>query len=135
MKSNFKEVKRSGALRDRLTVGESLNQGEYLKSSQYEYYATLQTDGNFVVYVSSHFSWKNALWASGTWQSTAQRPFRLTMQADGNLVIYDAYNRAVWASKTDFKGSIGHKLVMQSDGNLVLYDGRYNATWATGTWR
>jgi hypothetical protein len=93
----------------------------------------MQDDGNFVLYFSSHWVPKNALWSSGTWKSRLQRPFKIIMQADGNLVIYDAYNRAVWSTRTQFKGLLGHKLVMQSDGNLVIYDGNYRATWASNT--
>lgn len=61
--------------------------------------AVMQTDGNLVVYDSTG----HALWASGT---SKDHGSYLYMQSDGNLVIYHG-STAVWASKTNGKGSGG----------------------------
>lgn len=52
--------------------------------------ATVQTDGNFVVYGSG-----KARWSAGT-RTGAQ----LKVQDDGNLVLYTAAGKPVWASGT-----------------------------------
>ena len=118
---------------DTLYSGQTLYPSQSIQSVQNQFFATIQSDGNFVVYLTSTFQPRNALWSSKTHSSNFQRPFRLTMQHDGNLVIYDQHNRAVWASNTCHKGTCPHRLVMQSDGNLVIYDANSVATWSTGT--
>src|SRR5579884_528996 len=120
-------------------------------------YATLQTDGNFVVYASNGV----ALWNSGTSGTFAER---LDMEDDGRIVIY----KSAWNSGTSsgqFYGTVlahpgcdvgtgtgwtgmlgagqcfvspnGHfELLLQADGNLVLYDRTVtpnHALWQTST--
>ena len=119
-------------------------------------YATMQTDGNFVVYSSGG----TALWSSGTSGTYAER---LEMEDDGRIIIY----RHIWASGTshgfglsslshpscDVGNGIGNTGVlgagscivapnghfeglMQTDGNFVLYDLSTNpptSYWSTGT--
>nr|XP_012558468.1 mannose-specific lectin-like [Hydra vulgaris] len=114
-----------------LNDGLTLYPGEYLSSGNC-YYAVMQGDGNFVLYVTQHWVPQNAIWASGSYNKGIA-PRRVVMQNDGNLVIYDVYNRATWATGTNEQGSIPHRLVMQTDGNLVIYDGDNRPTWATGT--
>ncbi|XP_047131880.1 uncharacterized protein LOC124810920 [Hydra vulgaris] len=114
-----------------LKNGLNLKPGEYLSSGNC-YFAVMQGDGNFVLYVTHHWVPQNAIWASGSYNK-GTAPRRVVMQNDGNLVIYDAYNRATWASGTNQKGSKPHRLVMQTDGNLVIYDGINKPTWATST--
>jgi hypothetical protein len=109
----------------------TLKQGEFLSSGN-GYYAVMQFDGNFVLYVTMDWKPKNALWSSKT-NNKGVPPRRVVMQDDGNLVVYDVYNTALWNSGTYHKGTKPHRLVMQKDGNLVLYDGKNKATWATGT--
>lgn len=106
----------------------------YLESQNEAYFAVMQSDGNFVVYVSPHFVSANALWASGT-HGKGVGPFKLVMQSDNNLVVYDSKGTPTWASGTHNRGSQPAKLIMQNDGNLVIYDGGNRAIWATNTWR
>ncbi|XP_065662031.1 uncharacterized protein LOC136084841 [Hydra vulgaris] len=114
-----------------LKGGETLNVGNYLSSGN-GYFAVMQNDGNFVLYVTQQWVPRNALWASGS-TNKGTHPRRAVMQNDGNFVIYDVYDRATWASGTDRKGLKPHRLVMQADGNLVIYDGQNRPTWATRT--
>jgi hypothetical protein len=101
---------------DTLTEGGRLQAGEKLTSSNGQYVATFQSDGNFVVYEGT-----KPLWNSGTHGSGASW---VTLQTDDNLVVYDSWNRPKWASNTVGKGTSGGcRLVMQTDGNLVLYSG------------
>ena len=111
-----------------------LHQTEHLSSKNDAYFAVMQSDGNFVVYVSHHFVSANALWASGT-HGKGVGPYRLVMQADNNLVVYDSRNQATWASGTHNKGAKTATLKMQSDGNLVIYDAKSQPIWSTNTWR
>jgi len=106
-------------------------------------YATLQTDGNFVVYATNGV----ALWNSGTSGTFAER---LDMEDDGRIIIYRSawnsgtsdgqYNGTVIAHPgcdigigTGSTGVLGSgqcfvspngrfELLMQNDGNMVIYD-------------
>lgn len=50
----------------KLYTNHKLTQETYLVSANKAYYAVVQEDGNFVLYVSRHFHYKNSLWSSGT---------------------------------------------------------------------
>ena len=56
-------------------------------------FLALQSDGNVVVYSSSH----QALWAS--WSSGWFPPAILVLQGDGNFVEYNIFHGAMWASR------------------------------------
>lgn len=119
-----------------LKAGNSLKQGDYIVSDNGVYYARMQSDGNFVIYISNDFRASNAIWSTRTsHKSGFYGPYTLDMQDDGNLVIYDTHRSALWSSKTAKNGSKPHQLVMQSDANLVLYDGDRRATWSSRTAR
>jgi surface antigen len=94
-----------------LKINEGLKAGQYLRSANGQYRATMQSDGNFVVYRPGGV----AEWATGT--SGAGNTIRL--QSDGNLVVYTSGGTARWSSNTAPSRNV--KLVMQNDGNLVLY--------------
>lgn len=106
-------------------------------------YATMQTDGNFVVYNSGN----TALFTTG---SSGNAGARLTLQPDGNLVVYPSGGGSnIWANNAvnDVMegGSIltagqsipsanrAYRLVMQTDGNLVLYNASNHSLWSSGT--
>lgn len=118
-------------------------------------YATLQTDGNFVVYGPN----STALWSTGTAGTSA---VVIRMQDDGNLVLYQevwqagTYRAPSVAKIAQDPCSIGSSLftsqilaagsclesasgltfaVMQAnDGNLVMYDRQLaQITWASNT--
>ena len=114
-----------------LNNAQTLNTGDFLSSGN-GYYAVMQNDGNFVLYVTNDWVPANARWASGT-NGKGVFPTHITMQDDGNLVIYDTYMNPTWASHTEYKGTKPHVLTMQTDGNLVVYDGNGNPTWASKT--
>lgn len=113
------------------------------------YLATVQPDGNFVLYDRNDVP----SWASGTLYSGETY---LAVQNDGNLVVYSSGDIPQWASHTRlpapnrchsmfanellFGGERiwscngSYYLEMQTDGNLVLYkasNGR--ALWSSGT--
>lgn len=105
-------------------------------STTKQYFALVQSDGNFVLYKSDSFKRDKPLWASNTWNSRNPRPFKLTLLDNGNLVLADKDGASVWTSNSANKGENGnHKLVLQNDGNLVLYDARMSPIWATNTWK
>lgn len=125
-----------GPQKDTLHSNESLLEEIYLTSISKQYFALVQTDGNFVLYKSNDFKRDKPLWASNTYASRNPRPFKLTLLKDGNLVLFDKNGQAVWTSNSENKGANGsHKLVLQNDGNLVLYDGQMSPIWATNTWK
>nr|AEJ88273.1 putative mannose-binding lectin [Wolffia australiana] len=74
--------------------------------------ATMQSDGNFVVYDNRN----RALWASGTHRPTSGF-YILTLQADRNVVIYHA-GRATWATGTHVFGT-GVTIVPQNNANAT----------------
>lgn len=120
-------------------------------------FASLQSDGNFVVYNSSGVG----IWSSGTYGTFSER---LDMGDDGRIIIYkSAWNSGTsngsfnWPTLahpacdigvgTGWTGVLGagqcfvspngrFELLMQGDGNLVIYDRSVtpNAVlWSTGT--
>jgi RHS repeat-associated protein len=117
-------------------------------------HATMQTDGNFVVYNQGG----TALWSTGT-AGTTDGPMEL--QDDGNLVLYlFKWQAGVFAASSPGPFppqtcSIGialnspqtlpsgscitsplgqYMLYMNTDGNLFIYDiAHATATWSTGT--
>lgn len=112
------------------------NVGELIVSPSKTFFATVQADGNFVLYQSAspgQYVAQPALarWASGTDQP-GQPPRHLDMQTDGNLVLYDPAGKPVWAAGSNAPGNV-FELRVQDDGNMVIYNGSNQATWATGT--
>ena len=99
--------------------------------------ATMQADGNFVVYQKINFSGNVSsigIFSSGTmYKGTG--PYRLVMNGDGNLCAVDANNHTIWNSGTsNVPGfTAPYKAVMQQDGNFVVYDGNGRALWTTNT--
>jgi len=107
-----------------LSQGQSLTTDQVLTSPSGQYFAILQSDGNFVVYRSG--AAPTPLWSTGTNNGTL-----LVAQGDGNLVLYAGSPGSyypVWASGTTSLTSIN--LVMQDDGNLVLYNSS-QALWSS----
>ncbi len=103
---------------DVLTAGQTLSAGQFIESSNQQYRAVVQTDGNVVVYGPGN-SVEFATNTGGT-----ANP-ELTMQTDGNLVLYGSSGPRWWTGSSGANA----KLAMQNDGNLVMYaDGR--AAWS-----
>jgi hypothetical protein len=99
---------------DTLHENESLFQEHLLVSANGAYAASMQPDGNFVVYNISSGSWVPT-WSTGTF---GQNGAYIIMQPDGNLVMY-RNGAPIWNTGTFSNGK--NFLVMQNDGNLVLY--------------
>ncbi len=117
-------------------------------------YATMQQDGNFVVYNSAN----SAVWSTGTSGTNAQSIF---MQDDGNLVLYIfKWSAGIYATPSSGPftpqackistylvsgGRINanqcivsphgqYMLYMAPDGNFYIYDIAHNTgTWGAGT--
>jgi surface antigen len=104
-----------------IVAGYSLGVGQRLVAPDGVHFASMQSDGNFVVYRGS-----TALWSTRTFGPN----HRVVLQTDGNLVVYSATGRALWSSRS--AGTGGSRLTMQTDGNLVVYRAAYPATWS---WR
>lgn len=99
---------------DTLYANETLSAGDQITSANGSYRATMQSDGNFVVYSGS-----TALWSTGTYGHSGAY---VKMQSDGNLVVYSSGNQPLWASGTNGQGS-DDDLIMRSDGYLAIYNG------------
>jgi len=93
-------------LNDTLYANHDLIPNQSIRSAKNEFYARLQSNGNFVLYRSSVFEPYNA---------------------------YDVNGHAVWASDTQNSGEAPRRLVMQLDGNLAIKDKNCKTTWCTGT--
>jgi hypothetical protein len=72
--------------------------GGTIISANKNYLATLREDGNFIVYVSSHFVNSNIVWQTNT-GGNGKGPYRLTAQEDGDIVVYDSTNHPLWSAK------------------------------------
>lgn len=114
-------TRRTGYSASTIGIGYSLRVGQRLVAPDGVHFASMQSDGNFVVYRGS-----TALWSTRTFGPN----HRVVLQADGNLVLYSATGRALWNSRS--VGTGGSRLRMQTDGNLVVYRNTYPATWS---WR
>ena len=113
--------------------GGALATNQQLVSSNGQYRAVMQGDGNFVIYDGSN----RPIWASNT-NGKQPGPYVLKMQGDGNVVLGANCNAvpncaATWASNSNRRGSGPYYLIMQNDGNLVAYDSTGAAIWASNT--
>ncbi|MGF1426309.1 ricin-type beta-trefoil lectin domain protein [Kitasatospora sp. LaBMicrA B282] len=71
--------------------------------------ATLQSDGNFVVYDTNH----TALWSSQTFGTT-----HLRVQDDRNMVVYDTTNKPLWTSNT-YDATLNRPIPVAANGPVV----------------
>lgn len=74
-----------------LHPGERLVAGEVMYSDEGRYFATLQHDGNFVVYRNA--TPLRAIWSTNT---VGRGAVMADMQTDGNFVLYDSARRPIW---------------------------------------
>ena len=112
-----------------LRFGETLLQGGVLISRNEHYRATIQVDGNFVVYKREKEA-SSAIWCTNTHQRGSP-PYRLAMQLDGNLVVYGSENSILWIQKTKNQKFTGQHLVLQDDGSLVIFDETKKSLWSS----
>jgi cell wall-associated NlpC family hydrolase len=110
---------KTGYAEDTLPAGAELSPGEALWSTDGQYEAVMQGDGNFVEYAPGG----KPTWSTGTSAANSS----IAMQTDGNLVVYSPSGQAQWASSTE--PSSNDRLVQQTDGNLVIYGGDGSALW------
>jgi len=114
-----------------------ISTGKVITSQNGQWYATMQNDGNFVVYqaaipYSSGQPEDIPLWETNTRQSGVG-PWNLILQTDGTLILKDSKNAQQWTSGTRSMGVPPYRLMMQNDGNLVLWDSTNTNVWATNT--
>lgn len=100
-----------------LKMGQNLRVGQSITSSNGQYYAVIQKDGNFVVYDKN----KRPIWATATSVNVLSDGYRIAMQTDGNLVLYNQDNNAKWATQTEQDNALSFKLTLGDDGILKLF--------------
>ena len=111
-------------------TNQTLLQNEYLVSSNKEYFAIMQDDGNFVIYKGSGpNNNKVVVWDT----STVGEESYAIMQDDGNFVIYkgsgpDNNKGDVWATMTQTKGV---KIVLEDSGVLNVYNSNNTIVWSS----
>ncbi|CAF1106367.1 unnamed protein product [Brachionus calyciflorus] len=134
--SIIKEIKKnleiSDTTSDTLLMNDILETGESIVSSSKQYYAVLQSDGNFVLYKS--LDRKIPLWATNTWNSQNPKPFNLKITPNGELLLSDKEGNRVWKTiLSNERPESPFKLVVQNDGNMVLYNASGKPTWDSKT--
>jgi hypothetical protein len=107
-----------------MSLGQVLNEGQALSSSNGLYTAVLRGDGNFVLYGPNGPMWADHI-------NDYFGPNHLVFQGDGNLVAYLWNNYPLWATNTS--GSRASYLILQNDGNLVMYTANNRPVWSTNT--
>ncbi len=107
-----------------ISPGQTLNSGDSIVSSNNQYTAIMQSDGNFVVYDALN----KPLWSTMT---AGNLGAKAVMQTDGNFVIYNSSNKSLWSSTTN--GYSGAVTVMQDDGNFVIYNVNNRPIWSRTT--
>ena len=110
-------------------TNETLLKNEYLVSSNKEYFAIMQGDGNFVTYKGSGpDDNKGAFWAS----STVGEESYAIMQSDGNFVIYKGSGPSnnlgfKWGTMTQNNGV---KVTLEDNGQLNVYNASNQVIWS-----
>lgn len=100
---------RLNAYQERLQVGQTLRTGWSLVSTDLRYKASMQSDGNLVVYNGT-----TAEFSTGTSGTN-----HLDLQADGNIVVCNSQQTHVWDSGTNGYSNTPI-LTMRTDGVLAL---------------
>ena len=103
-------------------------------SKSKNYFAVVEPNGDFSIYVSSHFCKENRIWTTNT-AGHGALPHQLGVQSDGNVVLYDAQNKPIWQTHTHGKNKGDTTLFLDDDGNLILFDSHLNELWSSGTSR
>jgi hypothetical protein len=98
----------------------AIPQGVSLWSNNKAYRATLQEDGNVVIYDTNN----TPLWFTNTVHVSGAV---FVMEADGNLVVRDGQNVVRWQSGTT--GNPGAYFGLQDDGNLVIFSANGTPIW------
>ncbi|NBR28879.1 MAG: hypothetical protein EBT83_10805, partial [Betaproteobacteria bacterium] len=112
-----------------LTTNKALENNQMLESTNKNYKAVMQGDGNFVVYRAP----STFIWASGSNGPRAANG-KLVMQGDGNVCITTAANGNVWCNFSN--GPVGNYfLILRDSGDLEVYNGTpANTAAATLVW-
>jgi hypothetical protein len=93
-----------------------------------QYWARMQSDGNFVIYAAG---WR-PVWAL-SWVGVTPVPGSVAVfQTDGHLVVYGPQG-ALWGSGSYGFAAGTTSLVMQDDGNLVIYSVTGAPVWSSTT--
>ena len=116
---------------DRLHPEAKLSQGLTLMSKNQAYFAFIQANGLFSIYVSGHFVESNLIWQAKNTKK-GEKPYSFSLKTDGNMVVLDKNEVVLWESSTGNQGKSPFQLIMQDDGNLVLYDGVASPIWGVG---
>ena len=103
-------------------------------SKSKNYFAIVEENGDFSIYVSSHFCKENKIWSTST-AGKGSLPHQLGVQSDGNVVLYDSHMKPLWETKTTNRNKGEITLFLDDDGNLVLFDTHLNELWASHTSR
>jgi hypothetical protein len=106
-----------------LREGQSLYQGQGVRSCNGRAFFVHQGDGNIVLYDGGR-----VLAASNIMDSSSNV---LTMQSDGNLVEYSRDGRVIWSSNSS--GHNGGELRVEDDCRVAIYDRNGRAFWQTNT--
>ena len=107
------------------TPGQGILAGQSISSCNGRFKASMQNDGNLVLYDLQE---NQAIWATHT---SGTDGYAALFQTDGNLVLYDRFEKPLWASNTQGQGGV--LLAFQNDGDVVLYNASSQPVWSTGT--
>jgi hypothetical protein len=118
-----------------LPGGQYLAVNDYLVAANAQYFAIMQSDGNFVIYQGSDPAHQGAFaWNSGT---TKGQCFAI-MQSDGNFVIYqgsDPAHQGAFVWNTGIAPGQGQSFaLLRDDGVLVIYQGSDPAHQGAFAW-
>ncbi len=117
-----------------ITSPDCISEDGRITSPNGVFFATLQKDGNLVVFKHGQ---KAAMWASNpndTTRPKGKSPLKLCMQGDGDLVIYNSGPTPNWVWKTDThsKGVGPFTLAIDDKGILTVRDSRRVRLWTSG---
>lgn len=111
-----------------LKTGETMQSGDYLESSSYQYILRMQPDGNLVEYGNGTGEGR-ALWNTGT----AGNPgATLTIQSDDNAVVRSSTGKALWSSGTSDRTQTKGYLTLGNDGQFNVLRSDRSLRWHNG---
>mmetsp|Transcript_23924 Transcript_23924/g.20913 ORF Transcript_23924/g.20913 Transcript_23924/m.20913 type:complete len:505 (-) Transcript_23924:87-1601(-) len=95
-----------------------LTSGQGLRSSNSEYIAVMQSDGNFVIYQDGV---NTPIFHTNTALAPETENYAVLQSSDGNLVVYNIDGSIKYSAGISSNGDPVKFLRMRDDGNLVAY--------------
>lgn len=120
------------SITNRLDESHQLTDSPKIRSSNQQYFAVMQLDGDFVLYKDLGEKKKSRVWSTGT-SGKGTGPYHVELQHDGNLVLYDNIGAKLFTTEVKEHGQRPHHLIVENGGHLVIYDAKDEPIWSSAS--